>query len=394
MISLVAFTAPSQLHCQLSAGDTLPQGRQRLAGRVLRAVGGGLEPVAGLRLTLHRVGSDRAGALDSSRTSTGGRYSFLYRPSGSADAIYFVSVSYDGIVYLSSPTRGESLIGQDANITVFDTTSGPVPIRVAGHHFVVTAARPDGRREVAEVYDLSNDSSVTKVSRGDRAPTWAAHVPGGGTDFRVGGGDIGSGAVTFTNGSALVFAPLSPGIRQFAFKYVLSNAAFPLSVPVERPTTILEVLLEEPTAQVSGASLAELAPVSSDGRTFKRYLSHDVPSNVVIRVHVPEPVATISGRYLTSVLGLGASIMVVALTITLRRKRPHDLAPEGAPLVAPDPGAGSDEKNALVREIALLDARFEEVGAPTTADRAAYERQRAELKAHLGAVLASARPPA
>lgn len=392
-MSVATLVAPGQVHCQLSAGDTLPQTPQRIGGRVVRAVGGGLEPVAGLRLTLHRVGSDRAGALDSSRTSAGGRYSFLYRPSGSPDAVYFVSVPYDGIVYFSNPTRGESLVGQDANITVFDTTGGPVPIRVAGHHFVVTAPRPDGRREVAEVYDLSNDSSVTKVSRGDGAPTWAAHVPSGAADFRVGQGDIGSGAVTFANGAALVFAPLSPGIRQLAFTYVLSNSAFPLSVSIERPTTVLEVLLEEPTAQVSGASLAELAPVSSEGRVFRRYLSHDVPSNAVIRVHVPEPVATISGRYLASVLGLGASVMVVALVIAIRRNCSRDSGPEFAAQVAPDPGAEPDKKTALVCEIALLDTRFEEVGNPTSADRAAYERQRAQLKAQLGAVLASARSP-
>ena len=44
---------------------------------------------------------------------------------------------------------------------MFDTTSGPVPLMVQGHHLVVSAPKPDGGREIVEVYELSNDSTVT-----------------------------------------------------------------------------------------------------------------------------------------------------------------------------------------------------------------------------------------
>ena len=117
--------------------------------------------------------------MDSLRTDAHGQYTFRYQPRGAADAVYFVSASYDGIAYFSQPLGQPVARGPDAEITVFDTTSQPVPIRIRGRHLIVSAPGAGGSRTVVEVFELSNDSSVTLVSpgtSGDR-PTWHTAIP-------------------------------------------------------------------------------------------------------------------------------------------------------------------------------------------------------------------------
>src|SRR5690349_19690226 len=145
----------------------------------------GPRPISGVHVVLHRVGPDRAGPLDSMLTDARGRYHFRYAPSGSSEAIYFVSASYDGIAYFSTPLHDEVTRGDDAQITVFDTTSGPVPIHALGHHIIVGAPDSHGEREAVEVFELGNDSSVTRVTGGTDRPVWQVRLPLGAASAKV-----------------------------------------------------------------------------------------------------------------------------------------------------------------------------------------------------------------
>ena len=100
---------------------------------------------------MHRIGGDHSGPLDSARTSKSGAYSIRYRASGDAGAIYIAVASYAGIAYITSPLRLPRVTGDEAQLIVYDTTSPPYPLRVAGRHFVVTNPGEDGRRRVIEV---------------------------------------------------------------------------------------------------------------------------------------------------------------------------------------------------------------------------------------------------
>ena len=93
-------------------------------------------------VVLHRVGRDRAGPIDSTRTGADGKYHFAYKTSGDSTALYFVSTTYGGVAYFTALRTWP--IDDDAALTVFDTTSGPVRIHVAGHHLVIGFAnRPE-----------------------------------------------------------------------------------------------------------------------------------------------------------------------------------------------------------------------------------------------------------
>src|SRR5262249_11336126 len=126
-------------------------GGDHVDGRVVRRVGKGVEPVPNTWVTLHRVGSDTAGPLDSMRTKADGRYVFNYKRAGDPQAIYFVSSTFDGVAYFSQPLRAAVETGDDAQITVFDTTSRPMPLNLRGRHLIVAAPGKDGLRTMVEV---------------------------------------------------------------------------------------------------------------------------------------------------------------------------------------------------------------------------------------------------
>jgi hypothetical protein len=281
-------------------------------------------PVAGVSVVLHRVGPDRAGPLDSIRSDARGRYAFKYVRSGSEDAIYFVSASYDGIAYFTPPLAEGNVTGDDGEVTVFDTTSHSVPTSLRGHHVVVSAVDANGLRSVVEVYDLSNDSSVTRISPTDtpKDATWQTHVPPGLTNFQVTQGDIPASAVSYRNGVVSVYAPIAPGIKQLSFSYSLPANSFPLRLPLEKATGVYELMIEEKAGSVTGPHVREVDPVTVEGRNFRRFLASDMPENSVAVIDLPPapPDRAIDPRYMIAITLLIGGTMVIALARALRRR--------------------------------------------------------------------------
>lgn len=367
-----------------SAAAQAPNGAggtyRRVEGRVLRPLGAEPSPLAGVMVTIHRVNRKGGEPLDSVRTDRAGRYAFRYRPSDDTTSIYFVSASYADIAYFSPPLRAALVRGDDADITVFDTTSASVPIHQRGRHVVVSAVDSAGRRGMIEVYELSNDTSVTRIAR-DTGTVWDAGLPSGMSGFRVGEGDVSADAVSAADNRVRVVAPIAPGIKQLSFSYDLDGRAFPVSIPAERETSVFEVLIEDPQGKATGTGFAEVDPVSVDGRTFRRFLARDVPANGVVRIDVPRGAPLGRGRYIAVVaLALGAAMLVVLARAVMRRGNQRRAVQE-IPEWANDP-------DRLARRIAALDAEFERVSNPSPEARETYDIKRAALKARLADALA------
>ena len=359
---------------------------RRVDGRVVRGTRQGQQPVIDQWVVLHRVGPDRAGPLDSTRTTADGRFSIRYRASGDTSALYFASTSYGGVAYFTSPLRAPVVRGDDATLVVFDTTSGPVAIKIGGRHLIVGALQPTGLRPIGEVYDLENDSTVTAVARDSVTPLWHTEIPATALGFQLNtNGDLAPGAVSHRGTTVGLFAPLSPGIRQFAFTYEIPSSAFPLDIAIDRPTGVLEVLVQEPTARITGAKLRETAPVSADGRTFRRFLAQDLNGGTVLRVDVPRLVGAEREKVYFGVTGALVAAMLVALVVASRRSRMR------RPVIAPVYVAPEPRSRQLLRGLAALDDDFEKLASPDDATRATYERKRAELKAQFGEALAAER---
>lgn len=292
--------------------------------------------------------------------------------------MYIAVASYHGIAYITSPLRVARVTGDDAQIMVYDTTSPPYPIRVAGRHFVVTSPGADGRRRVVEVYELMNDSTLTVLGT-EANPVWRAPLPNGAKAFQLNpAGDITPETVKQAGDGLNVFAPISPGIRQLSFTYTLPSSAFPLTVPVGDSAEMLEVLVEEPEATVVGPGLAEVAPVTQEGTTFRRLLAQNVKRNSVLSLTMPAHTAGVAKESVTAIAMLLAAAMAVALGVIGWRRREQ----RPARLMV-------DPTEILIGEIAALDAAFERHASPTDAQRSAFDGERGALKARLTAALAA-----
>lgn len=354
-------------------------------GRVTRPGANG-RPVGVARqwVVLHRVGMAGGAPLDSTLTARDGRYRISYpADTTDPDALYFVSARFDGIAYFSPPLRGERISGGDGDVVVYETTADVSTLTVQGRHLVVSAPR-NGRREIAEIFELENSGTETIVARDSASPIWWTALPARAESASVApSGDISAGAVSFAvEGRAELYAPISPGVRQVALTYLLDADGFPLSVPLQRKAALLEVLLEEPRSSVEGARLSEVAPATIEGRQFRRYLAQDAQANAVMQVSAPEPIQ--QTRRGLAWLGAGTAIaMLLAAGFWFGRRAGGIQAVNGDRF-------SESESERLVAQIATLDAQFER--APS--DRSAYEAQRAELKSALMRALAAEKEPA
>ena len=300
----------------------LPTATETVVGRVVHPGDRRMDPIAGMMVTLHRVGSDAQGPIDSTRTDPRGRFTFRYHRTGNPDAIYFVSGLYRGIAYFTSPLATDDVSGPDAEISVFDTTSHHVPISVRGHHLVISAVDANAMRSVVEVYDLFNDSSVTKVAagNGNGEPVWSAPMLAGATGAAVREGDFPGAAISFDNGRVALYAPFAPGLKQLTFGYSVPANRFPLSVPIVEATGIFEVMLEEKSGTAAGAGLKEVDPVNVEQRNFRRFLASDAPVNSVATINLPPPPPTTDPRYLVALTFLLGAVMIGVLARALKRR--------------------------------------------------------------------------
>ncbi|MEO5813910.1 MAG: hypothetical protein ABIT20_01395 [Gemmatimonadaceae bacterium] len=367
--------APAIVSAQQGA-ETSPT--SSVSGRVESPSGNTVTPVPGIYVTLHRVGTDSSGPVDSVRTDAGGNYMIRYRRALGDEAVYFAAAVYRGIAYFSTPIQGARVSGDEGAITVFDTTSKHVELHVRGHHVVVSAPKPDGSRDLVEVWELSNDTTVTVVGKDTLSPVWSTPLPRGATGVRAGQGDVSPDAIQARGDHIVMLAPFGPGVKQVSYSYGMPSSSFPLSIPIDKPTTVLEVLLEEPLAQVTGSTLRATDAATTGGRTFKRFLGQDADAGESVRITVPVTSAATRTIVLAVLAGAIALIMVGALARALMRRG----APVPALVVRP-----VHETDLLVAAIAALDARRER-GDPTLGDDA-YATDRAALKAKLGQALAA-----
>jgi hypothetical protein len=346
-------------------------------GRVVLGSRTAMKPLVGAWVVLHRVGTDRAAPLDSVRTDGDGRYTFRYHTSGEPNAVYFVSSLYGGVAYFTSPLTARAVSGDDARLVVHDTTSAPIPIHVRGRHIVFATPGEHRRRTVLEVYELSNDSTLTRVAGGAGGMVWQARLLDRADSGRVAQSDFSDGAARFEAGRVQLAAPFAPGLKQFSFSYDVPTQT-EYSLVVEEPADVLEVLVEDALARAEGGGLASMGATTTGGRTFARFLAQDVPTGAVIRISAPGTSA-LSGnqlRVLALMAALGAVLLVGLARAMYRRQR------------AGGGNAGDASAATWRAQIAALDDAFAKIERPTEAQRADHWQARAHLDKQLSDAVA------
>src|SRR5207245_10251096 len=123
------------------------------------------------------------------------------------------------------------------------------------------------------------------------------------------------------NGDAVAaFAPVPPGDpKQLTYTYVLPADADHVAIPIDQPTTEVDLLVEDTTATVAAPGVEALGVDAVERRRFARYRvrAPAVPAQVVVTMprgpfHV-QPLRPV-------VVGVLALALVVAFVIALRKE--------------------------------------------------------------------------
>ena len=369
----------------VSPAPAAPSGPRTVRGRILKPGRDSGLADPGVRVTLHRVGPDRAAPLDSVLSDATGHYAFTYRPSGDTTALYFVSASRAGIAYFTPPLREARVEGEAAEIMVFDTTSLAIPIKVRGRHVVVAAPDTDGTRTVVEVFEVSNDTNVTRIAAKDGA-TFETPLPRGAAGVVAGDGEVSGGALKATADRVRIVAPMAPGIKQFSFSYRVPRGDDRIVVAVPVTTDVLEVMVEDPDGSASGAGLKAVDMAKTSGRTFHRYLAQDVKAGQSVAIVLPAQGIGRSVRLALALTAIGA-VLLVGFARAFARRGPAAM-PGVVAATGPSDAAGA-QIAALELELVELDDLFARKTHPSTEERGEHLAARARVKARLAAAIAA-----
>lgn len=235
----------------------------RVEGRAVRIVAGDTVPAAGARVTLHRVGATRQGAVDSTTSGTAGEF----RLAAAVDSgdVLLVSGRWHGVEYFAQPV----VRGEPVDLLVVDTASD-APVRVAARHVVIGGPAADGTRDVIDMLVLRNPGSVTRVGRDSTTPAFRMALPPNVANVTLGDADFAADAFDVHDDTLALLAPIPPGDRQFMLQYQLPPGAVALELPLDPSPDTLSVLAEEPGLEMP-AALRQVGTEPMAGRTFTRW---------------------------------------------------------------------------------------------------------------------------
>lgn len=331
-------------------------------------------PLPAAWVVLHQVTMEGGGPLDSVRSGRDGTFR-LRRAAPDTTALYMASTTYLGLTYFSRVVTGrDSTVALDP-LVVFDTSSAGPAITVAQRHIVVRTGEVSGTRTVLELVALANDGHRARIAGEPARPTWVGRLPAGASNVELGQGDISSQAVQVVGDSLVVTAAVPPGVKQLVFTYTVP-AGEELRLPIDHPAERLLVLIEDTTATVTEGPLERRGVEVFNDASFVMF-SGAAAAGGLMAFRFSRP-AFSPNMLVLVIVGIAGALLVFAIPL-LRRTTPT--AQRAHPPETPE---------ALARAIAALDAAHER-GPRGAADTAAWQAERAALKARLAAALARGR---
>jgi hypothetical protein len=182
---------------------------------------------------------------------------------------------------------------------------------------VILVAGQRGGWEIAEVVRVENPLARTVVGEGGK-PVFGLPIPPGATDFQTDDPTMSESSeerprdLLLMGGRVVATVPLTPGGRDFFFRYRLPPGTGTLALPLSGRTDTLALYVRQPAPGVSVQGLPKGEPFTAEGEQFMRYtglaLAPDAKVSVRWRGHGGAPVdPRLAGGLATAlVLAVGA----------------------------------------------------------------------------------------
>jgi hypothetical protein len=296
-----------------------------LAGRVVRAGAG----VPGAAVELHRVSSDTSGLLATGTAGPDGRFSFpLPRVDSAGFTVFFATAMVDGVRYFG-PALHPGEPGTSYEVAVYDTTSARPALDAlrVGRRDVIVVAGQQGGWEVAEVVRVENPTGRTVVGPGG-APVFGLAVPPGAMDFQTEEPGVSESAgaekprdLVLMGSRVLATVPLTPGGRDFFFRYRLPSKTGTLSLPLSQRTDTLAVYVRQPAPGVEVKGLSAGEPFEAEGEQFLRYTGTALAPGATVSLRSPKHGgAPVDPRLAAGIVT--ALVLAAGAWLALRRRPP------------------------------------------------------------------------
>jgi hypothetical protein len=261
-----------------------------LDGRVVRAGAG----VPNVPVELHRVATDTSGMIATGRADAAGNFRFTVPPADSSGfTVFFATAMVDGVRYFG-PALHPGERGATYQVVVYDTTSAKPALdalRVSRRDVIVIAGQRGGW-EVAEVVRVENPTGRTVVGPEGR-PAFGMAVPRGAIDFQTEEPGVSEAAdrekpqdLVLMGDEVRATVPLTPGGRDFFFRYRLPARTGKLQLPLSRATDTLSVYVRQPAPGVEVEGLAGV-PFEAEGEQFLRYTATALAPGRTVSVRAP-----------------------------------------------------------------------------------------------------------
>jgi len=344
----------------------------------------------GLLVSLHAFGQD-AGSVDTVETTTDESGGFQFTdgvPTG--DIGYALTTDYSGMRY--SMLVGPEDLATTIEFLVYESTQDLAVISVEHHALLITNVNEiEQQIEAVEFISLSNTSDRTLVP--DLANVGQGQfsfmrfsLPPRAANFDIQSDLVGGEVIPVGTGFGLT-SPVTPGEHSlsFSFTFPYQGNAFDYQQNLLQGAAIYQVLIPERLGQLEVGSLEPIPAVDVEGSLYRVWQGEDFAPGQGLEVeltNLPQP--SLFARLGRSVTGAG--FWIIAIPIMLGAALlgallygsfwSHRLVSVSWLAVQLPTNGNSAHRETLVREVAVLDEKFQQGQVPN----AEYQAQRLELK--------------
>jgi len=281
------------------------------------------------------------------KSYSGGNFSFKGLKTGN-DMVYIVRVNYHGVDYFSDPiVLNPKNPNYKINLPVYEITEDNTKLIVVNHHMIISPAEKG--IQVEEIMVVLNSSPFTY--KGKNGLTLKLSLPPGAYNVRT-GGEAGEKKITITGDSVLFYKPITPKGLQIVYSYELktSGSSFTLIRPINYKTEKLDVFLKIPEIRVKSEQLKSEKSFTANNIKYLHLSGEKFVPGDPLKIRIENMPGGETGFFKAGAFSLIVLIIIMIVVYIIYQKQKKVSVKSNEDLFS--------EKEALIKDIALLDDEY------------------------------------